>query len=217
MHPTPSQPKINPRPRPTPPKKKLNAQRESSHPDSNPAGNAFHETETDLTTTASAVRQAEPGAARVWRVKNPGRRHPVTGKPVAYHLYPAAVGFGLFVFGGGGAFVQVVWWRLGSVLGGAACHFYPSEGFGSLWEAKAPQNAPKTPQTPHPPKGPVLLAAPDSAVARRGRFTTAALHVTPHAEGQLYPAGYYVLQSTRDSGLAEWIKGVRGWFGGLDV
>ncbi|GBF99493.1 copper amine oxidase [Raphidocelis subcapitata] len=122
----------------------LNAQREPSHPGRNPAGNAFHETETELLTTSAAVRQPAAEAARVWRVKNPGRRHPVTGRPVAYHLYPAA--------------------------------------------------------------GPLLLAAPDSAVATRGRFTTAALHVTPHAEGQLYPAGYYVFQSNADSGLAEWIK-----------
>jgi hypothetical protein len=41
-------------------------------------------------------------------------------------------------------------------------------------------------------------------------FTTKNLFVTPYAEGQLYPAGQYVFQSSQDSGLAEWTKQVSG-------
>ncbi|KAI8464298.1 MAG: copper amine oxidase [Monoraphidium minutum] len=122
----------------------LNAVRHASDPVTNPAGNAFSESETDLTTVHAAQRMASPDAARVWRVKNPSRTHPFTRQPVAYHIFP--------------------------------------------------------------PGGPVLLASPDSAVARRGKFTTSSLHVTPHADDQLYPAGYYVFQSEKDSGLAEWTK-----------
>jgi hypothetical protein len=40
-------------------------------------------------------------------------------------------------------------------------------------------------------------------------FTTKNLLVTPHVDGQLYPAGTYVFQSSRDSGLREWTQQVR--------
>lgn len=80
-----------------------------------------------------------------------------------------------------------------------------------IWRVKNP--AVKHPYTREPvayhifaPGGPVLLASEDSVVAKRGKFTTAALHVTPYEDRQLYPAGYYVYQSSRDSGLAEWTK-----------
>lgn len=122
----------------------VNAVRHASHPASNPAGNAFSESEVDLTSVHKSIRQACAESARVWRVKNPARLHEFSRKPVAYHLFPA--------------------------------------------------------------QGPLLLASPDSPVARRGKFTTAALHVTPYREGQLYPAGYYVFQSKQDSGLGEWTK-----------
>jgi primary-amine oxidase len=62
----------------------------------------------------------------------------------------------------------------------------------------------------YPAPGPCLLAQPDSAVARRALFTTKNLWVTPHQEGQLYPAGKYVFQSWQDSGLAQWTKQVGG-------
>lgn len=61
----------------------------------------------------------------------------------------------------------------------------------------------------HPAQGPCLLAQPDSAVAQRGMFTTKNLLVTPHVDGQLYPAGTYVFQSSRDSGLRLWTQQVR--------
>lgn len=60
----------------------------------------------------------------------------------------------------------------------------------------------------HPAQGPCLLAQPNSPVAQRGLFTTKSLWVTPHVDGQLYPAGTYVMQSTRDSGLAVWTQQV---------
>eukprot|EP00877_Chromochloris_zofingiensis_P005949 jgi/Chrzof1/1607/Cz10g14120.t1 len=58
----------------------------------------------------------------------------------------------------------------------------------------------------YPAQGPCLMAHHDSPIARRGYFTTKNLIVTPYQDGQLYPAGLYVLQSSRDSGLAEWTK-----------
>lgn len=61
----------------------------------------------------------------------------------------------------------------------------------------------------HPAQGPCLLAQADSPVAQRGMFTTKNLMVTPYAEGQLYPAGTYVMQSSRDSGLGQWTQQVR--------
>jgi hypothetical protein len=68
----------------------------------------------------------------------------------------------------------------------------------------------------HPAQGPCLLAQADSPVAQRGMFTTKNLIVTPYAEGQLYPAGTYVMQSSRDSGLGQWTQQVRGgWLTGV--
>lgn len=55
----------------------------------------------------------------------------------------------------------------------------------------------------------MLLAQPDSAVARRGLFTTRSLFVTPYTEGQLYPCGQYVMNSRRDAGLGVWTQQVR--------
>jgi hypothetical protein len=46
-------------------------------------------------------------------------------------------------------------------------------------------------------------------VAQRGLFTTRSLWVTPHVDSQMYPAGQYVFQSRRDTGLAEWAREVR--------
>ncbi|KAF6253735.1 copper amine oxidase [Scenedesmus sp. NREL 46B-D3] len=111
---------------------------------SNPEGNAFNCTETDLTRVHAAQRNAAHELNRVWRVKNPARLHPHSGQPVAYHIHPAP--------------------------------------------------------------GPCLLAQPGSAVARRALFTTRNLWVTPHEDGQLYPAGKYVFQSWQDSGLALWTQ-----------
>jgi primary-amine oxidase len=68
-----------------------------------------------------------------------------------------------------------------------------------------------------PAAGPVLLAQRDSPVARRGLFTTRSLWVTPHVDGQVYPAGQYVFQSRRDTGLAEWTQEVRALGGGVGV
>jgi len=62
----------------------------------------------------------------------------------------------------------------------------------------------------HPAQGPCLLAQADSQVAQRGLFTTKNLWVTPHVDGQLYPAGTYVFQSSRDSGLGQWTQQVSG-------
>jgi hypothetical protein len=85
----------NPAPRNAPgccaPPPQLNALRHARDPLSNPAGNAFSESETDLTTTWAAVRQPSAESARVWRIKNAAKRHPFTQRPVAYHLYPAPV------------------------------------------------------------------------------------------------------------------------------
>lgn len=65
----------------------------------------------------------------------------------------------------------------------------------------------------HPAQGPCLLAQADSQVAQRGLFTTKNLWVTPHVDGQLYPAGTYVFQSSRDSGLGQWTQQDRSLLG----
>lgn len=62
----------------------------------------------------------------------------------------------------------------------------------------------------HPAQGPCLLAQADSPVAQRGLFTTKNLWVTPYVDDQLYPAGTYVFQSSRDSGLGQWTQQVSG-------
>eukprot|EP00878_Enallax_costatus_P018606 GHUV01019596.1.p1 GENE.GHUV01019596.1~~GHUV01019596.1.p1 ORF type:complete len:681 (+),score=180.46 GHUV01019596.1:3034-5076(+) len=66
----------------------LNAQQQPTGP-SNPAGNGFICQETELTTVHQAQRTAAPELNRVWRIKNPGKQHPHSGQPIAYHLYPA--------------------------------------------------------------------------------------------------------------------------------
>lgn len=50
----------------------------------------------------------------------------------------------------------------------------------------------------------MMADAADSAVARRAHFVTRNLWVTPHDDGQLYPAGTYCMQSERCTGLKVW-------------
>ena len=56
----------------------------------NPYGNAFAVTETDLLSVHAAMRDPAPGKARAWKIKNPRAINPVTGKPTAFKLVPAA-------------------------------------------------------------------------------------------------------------------------------
>lgn len=59
-----------------------------------------------------------------------------------------------------------------------------------------------------PHTAPPLLAHPSSTIASKGHFATKALWVTPHDEGQRFPAGDYVLNATQCRGLKEWTKEV---------
>jgi hypothetical protein len=79
--------------------------RHERHPDSNPSGNAFTESETDLLSVKAAIRPPRAEAARAWRVKNPAKRHAHSGRPVAYHLHPAPVRRFVCLFVGGGVVV----------------------------------------------------------------------------------------------------------------
>ena len=45
----------------------------------NPYGNGFIPVETDLTSELKAQRVCDPMKARLWKIKNPGSVHPVTG------------------------------------------------------------------------------------------------------------------------------------------
>lgn len=45
-----------------------------------------------------------------------------------------------------------------------------------------------------------LLAAPDSAAARRAVFATRALWVTPHRDGEFFPTGAYAMNAREDTG-----------------
>ena len=54
-----------------------------------------------------------------------------------------------------------------------------------------------------------LLAQPDSWVAKRATFTQHSLFVTPYQQDQIYPAGYYVPQTSeapKDS-ILNWMEG----------
>lgn len=56
------------------------------------------------------------------------------------------------------------------------------------------------------PAMPNLLTHPDSAVTKRGAFATKSLWVTPHREGEYFPAGEYTVQSEGGEGLPEWTR-----------
>ncbi|KAK9815019.1 hypothetical protein WJX73_005030 [Symbiochloris irregularis] len=53
-------------------------------------GSAFEKVVTELGTQGQAQRMVDPLKARTWSICNPGVKHPVTGKPVAYKLVPGA-------------------------------------------------------------------------------------------------------------------------------
>jgi len=59
-----------------------------------------------------------------------------------------------------------------------------------------------------PQISPTLMAKPYSLIARRGRFASKHLWVTPHQDRERYPAGDWVLQSKGGEGLEKWIKEV---------
>lgn len=54
-----------------------------------------------------------------------------------------------------------------------------------------------------------MLAQPESLVAKRAFFAAKQLFVTPHADGQLFPAGDHVVQSEECLGLKKWTQEVR--------
>ena len=57
-----------------------------------------------------------------------------------------------------------------------------------------------------PGGGARLMAAPNSAVARRAAFATRSLWVTPHHDEQRFPAGMHCVQSKACSGLSLWTR-----------
>jgi primary-amine oxidase len=67
-----------------------------------------------------------------------------------------------------------------------------------------------------PGPGPVLLAAPDSSVARRAGFATASLWVTPYAPEERRAAGEYPNQHAGGDGLPRWTAADRS-LEGTDV
>jgi hypothetical protein len=176
--------------------------------------------ETDLTTVHQAQRLAAPELNRVWRIKNSSKRHP-------YRCVADDDS------GGGGFTIQKcqVVLQARSVLLLAAIYCYIASTFVSVCATSPPPMyccylpphhhqinpllvCPRSNESIayhlHPAQGPCLLAQPDSPVAQRGLFTTKNIWVTPHDDAQLYPAGTYVLQSSRDSGLGLWTQQVRG-------
>ena len=59
----------------------------------NPYGNAFEIHETVLSTEQEAVRTYDASKARCWKISNAeGKTNPITGKLVAYKLYPFTTG-----------------------------------------------------------------------------------------------------------------------------
>lgn len=59
------------------------------------------------------------------------------------------------------------------------------------------------------PAMPTLLTGPGSAVTARGGFATKNLFVTPHNDGERWPAGDYTIQSRGGEGLPTWTKANR--------
>ncbi|KAH6855386.1 copper amine oxidase [Chaetomium sp. MPI-CAGE-AT-0009] len=55
-----------------------------------------------------------------------------------------------------------------------------------------------------------LLAHPSSLHARRSEFAAHAVWVTRYAEGEVFPAGRFTMQSAGGEGIASWIEGRRG-------
>jgi len=53
---------------------------------------------------------------------------------------------------------------------------------------------------------PAVLTHPDSAVSKKGEFSTAHLWVTPYDETERYPAGEYTPQAKEPDGLPKWIE-----------
>jgi primary-amine oxidase len=61
----------------------------------------------------------------------------------------------------------------------------------------------------YPEGQPTLLAADGSSIARRAAFTTRHLWVTAQDDGQRYPAGDFVNQSSGDAGIDTWVRADR--------
>ncbi|CAN0472044.1 unnamed protein product, partial [Discosporangium mesarthrocarpum] len=59
---------------------------------SNRHGNAFQARYKTLTSEKQARRDADPALARVWLVRNEGKRNPVNGRAVGYKLVPQTRG-----------------------------------------------------------------------------------------------------------------------------
>eukprot|EP01041_Mallomonas_annulata_P010298 gene10298-21497_t len=66
------------------------------------------------------------------------------------------------------------------------------------------------------PPSALLLASSTSLLSRRGLFASKQLWVTPHCEGEWWPAGDYTLQSTGGEGIGKWIQGNRPCGPGYD-
>ncbi len=64
---------------------------------------------------------------------------------------------------------------------------------------------------------PLLLAQPSSLVAKKGVFATKNLWVTPHEDGEKWPAGDYPMGSKGGQGLPAWTAKVRGGRGMVGI
>lgn len=64
----------------------------------------------------------------------------------------------------------------------------------------------------HPP----LLAQPDSIVGLKGNFASKQLWVTPYSDTERFPAGEYVFNANKCTGLTEWTKKEKSLLGGAD-
>lgn len=61
-----------------------------------------------------------------------------------------------------------------------------------------------------PATSPPLYANAGSDHARRGKFATKTLWVTPHSDAELYPAGVYPLEPN-PVGIEQWTSAVRSF------
>ncbi|KAA6416614.1 MAG: Cu2+-containing amine oxidase [Trebouxia sp. A1-2] len=98
---------------------------------------------------------------------------------------------------------------------GSACRVADASK-GTYWKINNPDSRKPVAYKLVPQISPTLMAKPYSLIAKRGRFASKHLWVTPHQDRERYPAGNWVLQSKGGEGLEEWIKQDRSVESGSD-
>jgi primary-amine oxidase len=167
---------------------------------SNPHGNGFYATETELVTEEGAKRLLDPVKARYWKVKNPSVKHPVTGEEL---MHFRAFRYDAFTAAKEGRALVSVCVFMGWQCERVRCASLPTVPVSTAGKPVAWKLVPLA-----SPAG--LLSTPTSGIAQRIGFATKNLWVTPHSDEERWPAGTYTVQSEGGEGLPQWTAQVRG-------